>query len=79
MSDLNGAAYYSSTVVDFQQILKQLVLFSLILVVSAFLQVDGLSHSPAEVNHGVASVATLQGLIAAGQPGHTKTQGQLEI
>lgn len=79
MSDLNGAAYYSFTVVDFQQILKQLVLFSLILVVSVFLQVDGLSHSPAEVNHGVAGVAALQRLIAAGQPGHTETQGQLMI
>lgn len=69
MSDLNGAAYDSSTLVNLQEILKQLVLLFLVLVESSFLQVDELTHSAAEIHHGVSSVSSLQGFVASGQPG----------
>lgn len=69
MSDLNGAAYDSSTVVNLQEILKQLVLLFLVLVESSSLQVDEFTHSAAEIHHGVSSVSPLQGFIASGQPG----------
>lgn len=69
MSDLNGAAYDSSTVVNLQEILKQLVLLFLVLVEGSFLQVDDFTHSAAEIHHGVSGVSPLQGLIASGQPG----------
>lgn len=68
MTDLNGAAYDSSTIVNLQQILKQLVLLFLVLVESSFLQVDDFTHSAAEIHHSVSSISPLQGFIASGQP-----------
>lgn len=70
-TDLNGAADDSSTVVDLQQVFKQLVLSFLVLVESFCLQVDGLSHRSTEIHHSVPSVSSLQGLVAARQPEHT--------
>lgn len=69
VSDLNGAADDSSSVVNLQDILKQLLLLFLILVESSVLQVDDFTHSAAEIHHGVPSVAPLQGFIASSQPG----------
>lgn len=74
MSDLNGAAYDSSTIVNLQQILKELVLLFLVLIESSFLQADHFTHSTAEIHHSVSGVSPLQGLIAPGQP----EQGQCE-
>lgn len=70
-TDLNGTTYDSSTVVDLQYILEQLVLLRLILIILPCLQVDGLSHSATEIHHSISGVSPLQGLIAASEPGDT--------
>lgn len=71
-SDLNGAADDSPTVVNLQEILKQLILLFLILVESSVLQVDEFTHSAAEIHHGVPGVPPLQGFIASSQPGRAR-------
>lgn len=72
--DLDGAADDSTPVVDFEQVLKQVVHFLLVFVENFSLQVNGFCHGSTEINNRITSVAPVQRLIAAREPGDKRRE-----
>lgn len=60
VTDLDGAADDSSSVIGLEKVCKQIVLFLLVLVESFLLQVNDLCHGSTEIHHSIGSVSSLQ-------------------